>query len=288
MVLAGVLVNGLVLSGIYGMLALGFALTYGVARVLNLAHTAFYMVAAYTLFFLVGRVGFVEAAFLATFVVVALALCAYRLLLEPLKQHESTVLIVTIALALLLQELLLLLFGGQFRSVPALLPGFVEVLGVRVAQQALLALGFAAGVLLATWLLIKGTRLGLRIRAAAQEQEAAELVGISLSGAGYWAVGLGGLTAALAGLAVAPLANLEPHMWSPSLLVVLAAVVLGGLGSLPGALLGASVLAFAEVLVVNLVPGGSFLRTTVALLVMVIVLLLKPEGLFGTSFVEER
>jgi branched-chain amino acid transport system permease protein len=285
---AAILVNGLVLSGIYGMLALGFALTYGVARILNLAHTAFYMVAAYALFFFLGWTGFAGAALLGVLVVLLLALAAYGLLLEPLREHEATVLIVTIALALLLQEVVLLLFGGHFRSVPALLPGYVEVLGVRVAQQALLALGFAAAVLLAAWALLKGTRLGLGIRAAAQDQEAAELVGISLSRAGYWAVGLGALLAALAGLAVAPMATLEPHMWNPPLLVVLAAVVLGGLGSLPGALLGALVLAFAEVLVVNLVPGGAFLRTAVALFIMVLVLVARPEGLFGVSFAEER
>ncbi len=285
---AAILVNGLVLSGIYGMLALGFALTYGVARILNLAHTAFYMVAAYALFFFLGWTGFAGAALLGVLVVLLLALAAYGLLLEPLREHEATVLIVTIALALLLQEVVLLLFGGHFRSVPALLPGYVEVLGVRVAQQALLALGFAAAVLLAAWALLKGTRLGLGIRAAAQDQEAAELVGISLSRAGYWAVGLGALLAALAGLAVAPMATLEPHMWNPPLLVVLAAVVLGGLGSLPGALSGALVLAFAEVLVVNLVPGGAFLRTAVALFIMVLVLVVRPEGLFGVGFAEER
>lgn len=286
--LAAILVNGLVLSGIYGMLALGFALTYGVARILNLAHTAFYMAAAYALFFFLGLTGFASAALLSTLLVLGLALLAYWFFLEPLKEYEATVLIVTIALGLLLQELALLFFGGHFRSVPALLPGFVEVLGVRVAQQALLALLFAGGVLLLAWAFLKGTRLGLGIRAAAQDQEAAELSGISLSRAGYWAVGLGALLAALAGLAVAPMATLEPHMWMPPLLVVLAAVVLGGLGSLPGALLGALVLAFAEVMVVNLVPGGAFLRTAVALLILVLVLVLRPEGLFGASFAEER
>ncbi|RDI94988.1 branched-chain amino acid ABC transporter permease [Meiothermus sp. QL-1] len=286
--LSAILVNGLVLSGIYGMLALGFALTYGVARILNLAHTAFYMAAAYGLFFFLGRMGFAPAALLASLLVLLIALAAYKLLLEPLREHEATVLIVTIALALLLQEVVLLLFGAHFRSVPALLPGFVEVFGVRVAEQALLALLFAGVVLLLAWVFLKGTRLGLGIRAAAQDQEAAELVGISLSRAGNWAVGLGGLLAALAGLAVAPMATLEPHMWNAPLLVVLAAVVLGGLGSLPGALLGAVVLAFAEVMVVNLVPGGAFLRTAVALLILVLVLVFRPEGLFGTAFAEER
>ena len=286
--LAAVLVNGLVLSGIYGMLALGFALTYGVARILNLAHTAFYMAAAYALFFFLGKMGFLPAALLAALLVLLLAFLAYHLFLEPLREHEATVLIVTIALALLLQEVLLLLFGGHFRSVPALLPGFTEIWGVRVANQALLALGFAALVLLLTWAFLKGTRVGLAVRAAAQDMEAAELVGGSLSRAGYWAVGLGALLAALAGLAVTPMATLEPHMWTPPLLVVLAAVVLGGLGSLPGALLGALILAFAEVAVVNLVPGGAFLRTAVALAVLVLVLVFRPEGLFGTGFAEER
>ncbi len=286
--LADILINGLVLGGVYGLLALGFALTYGVARILNLAHTAFYMAAAYALFFFLGWTGFAPAALLATLVVLGLALLAYWAFLEPLKAHEATVLLVTIALALLLQEVVLLLFGGHFRSVPSLFPGYTEVLGVRVANQSLFALFATGAILLLTWVYLKGSRVGLAIRAAAQDPEAAELVGANLVRAGYWAVGLGALLAALGGVILAPLATLEPHMWNHPLLVVLAAVVLGGLGSLPGSLLGALILAFAEVAVVNLVPGGAFLRTAVALAALVLVLTLRPEGLFGVAFAEER
>ncbi len=287
--LADILVNGFVLSGVYAMLALGFALVFSVGRVLNLAHTAFYMVASYGIFYLV-RLGIgMPGAMLATTVgVVIVGIVLYKLFIEPVQEMEATVLIATLALAVLLQEAMLLYFGGHFRHVPAAFRGFTTVLGVRVGNQELATLALAALSLVGTWFLLSRTRLGLAIRAAAQDREVANLMGINVNRVTAIVMGLGFLLASLAGAAVAPLFTVEPHKWMHPLVIVLAAVVLGGLGSLKGSLIGAVILAFAEVLVVFLIPGGSFLRTAVALLIMVGVFLFRAEGLFGSSIAEER
>lgn len=286
---ADILVNGLVRSGIYAMLALGFGLVFGVGRVLNLAHTAFYMVAAYGIFYFVAAgFGMPLAASLTTLGVVTAGIALYKLFIEPVREMEATVLIATLAVAVLLQEVSLVFFGSVLRHVPPAFPGFTRIIGVRVGNQEMATLVLAAVSLIGAWFLLSRTKLGLAIRAAAQDREVANLMGINVNRVTAIVMGLGFLLASLAGGAVAPLFPVEPRMWMQPLVIVLAAVVLGGLGSLKGSLIGAVVLAFAEVLVVFLVPGGSYLRTAVALLIMVCVFIVRPEGLFGSSIAEER
>jgi branched-chain amino acid transport system permease protein len=286
---ASILVNGLVYSGVYAMLALGFGLVFGVGRVLNLAHTAFYMVAAYGIFYFASTgFGMPLAVVLTTLGIVAAGIAVYKLFIEPVREMEATVLIATLAVAVLLQELVLVFFGNEPRHVPPALSGFTQVVGVRVGNQEMVTLVVAALSLIGAWFLLSRTKLGLAIRAAAQDREVANLMGINVNQVTAIVMGLGLLLAALAGIAVAPLFTVEPGMWMNPLVIVLAAVVLGGLGSLKGSLIGAVILAFAEVSVVFLVPGGSYLRTAIALLIMVCVFFIRPEGLFGSSIAEER
>lgn len=286
---ANILVNGLVYSGVYAMLALGFGLVFGVGRVLNLAHTAFYMVAAYGIFhFASTGWGMPLAIGVTTLGVVAAGLALYKLFIEPVREMEATVLLATLAVAILLQELILVFFGSEGRHVPPALPGFTRIAAVRVGNQEMVTLVVAALGLVGAWILLARTKLGLAIRAAAQDREVANLMGINVNRVTAIVVAFGLLLAALAGIAVAPLFTVEPGMWMNPLVIVLAAVVLGGLGSLKGSLIGAVILAFAEVLVVFLVPRGSYLRTAVALLIMVCVFIIRPEGLFGANIAEER
>ncbi|MFA5788136.1 MAG: branched-chain amino acid ABC transporter permease [Actinomycetota bacterium] len=284
-----VLVQGLLLTGVYATLALGFALVFSIGRILNLAHTAFYMLAAYGVFYVTDRGGSLFLAAAASILmVVAVGVFVYRVFIEPIREHETAVLLITIAIGLVIQETLLLLLGGSFRSVPGMVSGYTTVIGVRAGNQELLSLGILAVVLAALGAFLYRTRMGLAIRVAAQDREIANLMGIDARAVATIAFGISLFLAALAGIAAAPLFTLQPSMWMHPLVVVLAAVVLGGLGSLKGSLLGAAILAFAEVLVVFYVPGGSFLRTAVALAVMVVILLVRPEGLFGLRQPEER
>ncbi|MFO8034270.1 MAG: branched-chain amino acid ABC transporter permease [Candidatus Bipolaricaulota bacterium] len=286
--LADIIVRGLVNSGVYAMLALGFALVFGVGRVLNLAHTAFFMVASYGIFYFVGAgTGMPLAVVLTSLGVVLLGLLLYKLFIEPVREMEATVLITSLATAVLLQELMLLFFGRQHGRVPEVFPGFTRVLGMRVGNQEIATVVLAALCLVGTWLLLSRTRLGLAIRTAAQDAEVANLMGINVKRVTQVVVAVGMLLASLAGAALAPLVTVQPHMWMDRLVIVLAAVVLGGLGSLKGSLLGAVILAFAEAGVVFLIPGGSFLRTAVAMAIMLAVFLFRPEGLFGTGLAEE-
>jgi branched-chain amino acid transport system permease protein len=287
---ADILITGLVNGGVYALLALGFSLVFGVARIVNVAHTAFYMLAAYAVYAFLNILGLplIVSVILAVGLVTGLAMVCYKFFIEPVREYEAAVLIATIALALIFQESLLLTFGGHFLGSPTLISGYVDLVGVRVTYQQLLTIAVVALVLAGVWFLLNRTRLGLAIRATANDLEVANLMGMNVGRIAMYTVGISVALAAVAGVVVAPLFVVDPLMWLPPLVTVLAIVVLGGLGSLKGSLIGAFVIAYVEAITVFTVPAGSFLKGAVALSIMVIVLLIRPEGLFGIAFEEER
>jgi branched-chain amino acid transport system permease protein len=196
--------------------------------------------------------------------------------------------LITLAVAMAFQQIMLIIFSGQYRSAPSFLTGFWEIFGVKVAYQNLLIFVGAGVVLLIVWALLSKTRLGIAIRATAQDTEIANLMGINVSTILFTVMGIAAALAAVAGVLVAPTLVLEPAMLWPPFVMVMAIITLGGLGSIKGSVVGAFILALVEVLVVFLLPTGAFLKGAAALLVMVIVLIFRPEGLFGIVFEEER
>ena len=288
--LQDILITGLVNSGVYALLAVGFSLIFGVARIVNIAHTAFYMLAAYCFYMLLVKtgIGFAAAAVVSVAAVTALSVLCYRLIIEPVREHEAAVLIATIALALVFQELMLLSFGGHYLGIPSTLEGVVRIFGVSIPYQRLLILVVAAVMLGAVWFLLYRTRLGLAIRATANDLEVANLMGMNVHRVAMATVAISVALAAVAGVVVAPVFVVDPFMWLAPLVTMLAIVVLGGLGSMKGSLIGALIIGYVEAITVFTLPAGAYLKGAVALLIMVAVLLARPEGLFGIAFEEER
>ena len=274
----------------YALLAIGFSLIFGVARIVNIAHTAFYMLAAYCFYTLLTRfnVGFGVAGAASVIAVTLLSLICYRLVIEPVREHEAAVLIATIALGLIFQELMLVSYGGHFLGVPSTIDGVVHVLGVSIPYQRLLILVVAGIMLVATWLFLYHTRVGLAIRATANDLEVANLMGMNVHRVAMVTVAFSVGLAAIAGVVATPVTSVHPHMWLDPLVTMLAIVVLGGLGSLKGSVIGALVIAYVEAITVFTLPEGAHLKGVAALGIMVAVLLVRPEGLFGVAFEEER
>jgi branched-chain amino acid transport system permease protein len=285
-----IIINGLISGSTLALLAIGFSLIFGVARIVNMGHTAFFMLAAYCIYAVTNYWGL--NAFLAMGIAVVLSILlgmiCYKLFINPIREHEAAVLIATIALAMIFQEVMTVVFTGTFLSVPNLIDGYFILLGVKVFYQQLLTFGSALFVLAVLMLFLFKTKLGLAIRSTAQDREVANLMGINEAWLAMITMGISVGLAAFTGAIVVPLTILEPNMWMPPLIMMMAVVVLGGLGSLKGSFIGAYILGFAEALVVFLAPMGSFLKGSVALCVMILVLLIRPEGLFGVYFEEER
>lgn len=288
--LEGILINGLIRGGIYALLAVGFSLIFGVARMINLAHTSFYMLAAYAIYSAFHFLGLspVAASFPALVATTLVAVGTYKLFIDRVREHHVTVMLITLALAMIFQEFMLLAFGGHYLGAPTFIAGGTEILGVRVSYQHILTLGVVVVILLAVWALLSRTRLGVAIRAVAQDSEIANLMGINVSRMLLITMAIASALAAISGIVVAPTLVLEPAMWTHPLIMIMAIVVLGGLGSVKGSFIGAFIIGFVEVMVVFLVPAGAFLKGAIALVVMVVILLVRPEGLFGIVFEEER
>ncbi|MCX6009080.1 MAG: branched-chain amino acid ABC transporter permease [Chloroflexi bacterium] len=280
----------LVTGGVYALLAVGFSLIFGVARMINLAHTAFFMLAAYGMFFCSYQLGLdpISSIILSIVVTTLIAVASYKLFIDRVREHQVTVLLITIALAMVFQELMLLAFTATFREAPTLIPGYLEVLGVRITYQRLLSVGIVLVVLLCVWAVLSRTKLGIAIRATAQDAEIANLMGINVSRILLITMGIAAALAAVSGIVVAPLWVVYPYMWLSPLVMVMAIVTLGGLGSIKGSVIGAFIIALVETSVVFLIPAGAFLKLAFALLAMVIILVVRPEGLFGVIFEEER
>ncbi|MFC1821755.1 branched-chain amino acid ABC transporter permease [Thermodesulfobacteriota bacterium] len=285
-----IIITGLVTSGVYSLLAIGFSLVIGVAKIVNLAHTAAFMLAAYFVyvFSVMLEMSPILSMILAILLPTIIGVVCYNLTMNRVQVHETAVLLVTIGLAMLFQELIFIIFGSHYKGIQPILPGYLELLGIRVSKQHLLTFIAAMACLIFVWTLLSKTRLGLYIRATAQDREIANLMGVNPSRINVITIAIATALAALAGVIVAPLSILEPHMWTSPLIIIIAIAVLGGLGSVKGSIIGAFILGFAETIVVFTAPEMGFLRTSVALSVMVLVLVIRPEGLFGVAFEEER
>jgi branched-chain amino acid transport system permease protein len=289
-VIESIIISTLVKGGVYALLASGFSLIFGMAHIINLAHTAYFMLAGYGMYYFMRDLGWgaIQSIVITLVGVTLVGVLAYRFLINRVRQHIVAVLLMTLALAMVFQEILLQVFGAHYRTVPVLISGVTDIFGIRVTNQHLLTLGVVAVVTLIVWLVLTKTKLGIAIRATAQDAEIANLMGISVPRTLLIATGIATALAAVAGILVSPLWIVYPQMWTSPLMMVMVIVVLGGLGSIKGSFIGAFIIALVETLVVFLVPGGSYLQVAFALLAMVIVLVVRPGGLFGIVFEEER
>ena len=219
---------------------------------------------------------------------IVIGLLSYKLFIDRIREHQVTVMLMTLALATIFQESMVLAFGAEFREAPTIIPGYIQLFDVKVSYQHLLTIAVVIAVLICIWLVLAKTKLGIGIRATAQDTEVANLMGINVSRILLVTMGIASSLAAIAGIVVAPLWVVYPYMWMNPLVMIMAIVVLGGLGSVKGSLIGAFIIGIVEAAVVFYLPGGSFLRGAIALLVMVIILIVRPEGLYGIVFEEER
>ncbi len=276
-----ILVYGAVTSAVYAMLAVGFTLIFGVARVLNLAHGAFYGLGAYAAYVLTARLGWplLPAAIVAVLFVAAFGVAVERVLIRPLRNSALAVLMITIAVGLLFEQAMYLLFGSEARNVPAFSNATWSYAGLDVSGQRLLTLGFGAAVIGLLWLFINRTRLGAAILALSQDREGALYVGIPADRIYAVVMAISAAIAAAAGVLTAPFLTVQPTMDLLPMIKAFSIVIVGGLGSIPGSILAALLLGYSETIVAYAIsPAWTEIVSLVAVL---LTLILRPAGLLG-------
>jgi branched-chain amino acid transport system permease protein len=276
-----ILIYGAVTSAIYAMLAVGFTLIFGVARVLNLAHGSFYALGAYGTYVLTSIVGLPLwlAALLAIAGVSVFGVMVEKVLIRPLRYSQLGVLMITLAVSLVVEQALFLIFGSEYRNVPAFIDTKVSIGGVDVAGQRLLTLVVAVIAIGSLYLFIQRTRLGSAILAISQDAEAAKYMGIPSDRIFSLVMAISASLAALAGVLAGPFLSVQPSMHLLPIVKAFAIVIVGGLGSIPGSILAALMLGYAETLVAYLISTSW--TEIVSVLATLLTLVLRPAGIFG-------
>ena len=281
MVALEILIYGAVLSGIYALLAVGFALIFGVARVINLTHGAFYMLGAYITYALsvLLNVPLILSIIGGMAIVFLLAICLDRFIIERIRTTMINVLITTLALSLFADQVILQIFGPDNRNIPAVISDRVTLLGVDIAGQRLLSLIISVAVIATLWLIITRTRMGNALLATAQDPEAAQLMGINTGRMFMITMGIAAMMAALAGGIVGSFLTVAPEMGMLPIIKAFSIVILGGLGSLGGSIIAALLIGYLETSVAYLISFNA--TELVPLVVIFITLIFRPAGIFG-------
>jgi branched-chain amino acid transport system permease protein len=282
--LAQQVLNGLVTGSVYSLVALGLTLIFGTMHVPNFAHGQLFMFGAYLSYALVMRAGLnywaAMAVAVATLAVAGAAL--ERLVFRPLRNAPPlNSMIAALGMMLFLEAVAQNIWGPEFRHTDTPYSNIVSVFGLPVAVHRLVLLAAAAASMLGLLLFLTRTTAGAAIRATAQDPEGALLVGIDTSRVAMVTFAISAAMAAIAGVLIAPISLVYPAMGSLVTLKAFVIVVLGGMGSVTGALIGGFLLALAETL------GGTYVSSTyqdlVAFVVLALVFTFKPTGLFKAS-----
>ncbi|WFF41665.1 branched-chain amino acid ABC transporter permease [Salinicola endophyticus] len=278
------ILNGLGLGMIYFLISVGLTLIFGLLNFVNFAHGAFFLLGSYLCYTTVTLTGnFWLSLLLAPLAVGLLAWLLERSLIRRIYHLPHTFqILVTLGIALIIQEVSIMLWGPVGKSVPTpeLLRGIVRLGHFAYPQYRLFLIGFAALVAVALWLLLERTRFGALVRAGSESTETVSLLGTNIFRLFSITFALGVALAGLAGVLSAPLRGANPFLGPEILGVAFVVVVIGGMGSFGGALAAGLMVGVVQSLMASLWPQGSSLMIYAA---MAVVILLRPYGLFGRA-----
>jgi branched-chain amino acid transport system permease protein len=275
--------NSLALGGVLFTLAAGFSLIFGLMRIANLSHGAYFMLGAYVgLSVLLHGYSFIAAILAAGLAVGLLGGIVERLVLRRLAGNSLGQVLATLGIAFVIADFSLWLWGGDPRPVspPALLAGAVQMFGLAFPLYRLAVLALSIVIAIALWLLLDKTRLGMMIRASVDDMQMARGIGIPSSRLFTIVFCLGAALAGMGGVIAAPILSVYPGMDADMLPLALVVVILGGLGSLAGAFVGSFVIGFIYSFGQVLFPDLAYI---ILFLPMVIILAVRPRGLFGRT-----
>ncbi len=281
-----IFVGGVMLGGLYGLIAMGLSLQYGVARVLNVSHGEFIMLGAFITYSLYTVLGInpLVSLLVSGPVMFIIGLLMNRTLFQHLRNSspseeafEGSSILASFGLLFIFQNIALLLWGADVRGY-TYLSSAVNLFDALFAANRLVTFLFAVAISIAFYVFLVRTRLGKAIRAAAQDRNTAQLMGVNI----YWVLGLcmglGALAAGLAGSLLSMMFEITPFMGLPYTIIAILAVVLGGLGNILGSLIGGLILGLIGSIVTYYHPGLSLIAFYIIFLVL---LLVKPKGIFG-------
>ena len=277
------IIQGLLLSGLYAVIAMGFMLIFSIGRVLNLAYGAYLMVGGYVYFWISQQLGMPQVAGMlgAVMAGVLMGLLKHRLIVKPLKGDHVAIEISTLILAVIVQAGIVLVFGDASKILLPIIPGVINISGASVTYNILAATLISWAIIIALFVWIGRSFTGRAMQAVSMDQKGAAISGIDPDRVNLVTWGISGGLGAIGGVFFASYTQLSPTMWVAPLIISVAVVIVGGIGSIMGTLIVAHIIGFLEVFVVALLAPE--LRGVFTMLLIILVLVLRPQGLFGRA-----
>lgn len=279
--LINILVLGAIWGALYTLIAVGFTLIFGVAGIINLSHGTFYMLGAYLAytFMTLWKINVPMSALMAVGVTALVGILIDRFGIRPMRERHVYVLIITLALAFFFQELMYAFYGPHGKAVKSFVSGEMILANVHVTYQKVLTFFVSGALVTLLWFFIKKTKTGKSTSAVAQNRDAAILVGIRPERVYLITAGISAALASVAGVFIAPILEAVPTMWVFPLFKAFAVVIIGGLGSIEGAIIAGMLLGYSETTVSVLISANY--PDMVYLVAIILVLVLRPRGLMG-------
>ena len=276
-----VLIQGLLLSELYALIAMGFMLIFSIGRVLNLAYGAYLLIGGYTYFYFAQTLGLPKIAGLALAGIVGatMGVLKYQLIVKPLKGDHVAVEITTLILAVVLQSCVILMFGDSSKIMLPIVPGVERIGTAAIPYSNLVAAISSWIILISLYFFIRKTHMGRAMQAVSMDAKGAAISGIDAGKINMFTWGLSGALGALAGVFFASYTQLYPSMWVSPLIIAVAIVIVGGIGSIIGTLVVAHIIGFMEIITVAWIAPE--LRGVFTMLLIIGVLVARPRGLFG-------
>lgn len=283
------IVNVLSLTSFYVSFSLGLAMIFGVLRIVNYAHGEIYMVGGYSLWLVVsllngvvpGPVVMVAALFLSAVVGAAIGVMLQGVIFRPLRDRAFSIFMATLGVSYILQSLVVLTVGATGRSISPLFPGFTRFSGAIFPNQRIFVFCMTLFLVGALYLFLMRTSYGRKIRAVAQNPRGAMLQGINLRQVNLWTAVIGAVLASVAGTLMASVVSINPYMGNEAIWRAFIIIIVGGIGSVPGAIIAAVIFATTDTMM--LVFGFGKLNALVDALVMLGVLAIRPQGILGVK-----
>lgn len=266
---------------LYALIATGFTLIFAVAGILNLAHGTFFMLGAYISYTLFNsiHIPLIASILLSALLVGFIGIIMDAVLIRPMRESHTYVLVLTVAVAFAAQEVILMIYGPQGKNIPNLIEGSTRVLGVVISWHQIAIIVITMIVLLLLWLALRKTKYGIAALALSMDETGARFVGIESENIFKLVMFVSAFLAALAGAIIAPILSITPLMWDMPLMKAFVIVVMGGLGSVLGSVLAAFILGWVETFVGFII--SPHITGVLSLVILIGFLFFRPSGILG-------
>lgn len=274
------ILNGVAWGCIMALIALGLNMIFGLLHIINMAHGTLYMLGAVSAWYLVQATGsFWLALLLAPLIVAAIGMVLERTLLRTIEDNPITTIVCTFGIMIAFQQLVLMIFGGTPKRILTPIVTRFPLFDLQYPLFRIVVAAFSVAMIIALWIFLNRFKYGLWMRAVVQDREMATAVGIPVAKVYMWTFVLGSALAAFSGVLAAPIVSVEFSMGNHILITAFIIVIVGGMGSLEGCVIAAVLISLIQgVASVFVAPT---LASVFALIFMIIILLVRPEGLFG-------